>query len=79
MLVSPHKISTIVRVSLMTAGLAGCTGAPRLERTALGCDERLPALCATFGADAQCTCASRNELERFLAGFGGAAWPGAID
>jgi hypothetical protein len=79
MLASEHQISTIVRFSLVAAGLAGCTGAPRLERATLECDERLPALCATFGTDTHCTCASRNDLERFLAGFGAAAWPGAID
>ena len=79
MLMSPLKISTIVRFSLAAASLAGCTTVPRLERAALACHEPQPALCTTFAAHTRCTCAPQDELERFLATFGSAAWPGAID
>ena len=79
MLVSQLKISTIVRFSLLAAGLAGCTAAPQLERTALVCGEPLPPLCGSFADQTQCACASHSELERFLGGFGSPAWPGAID
>jgi hypothetical protein len=79
MLARASRIRTIVRFCLVAAGLTGCSAAPRLDRAALACDEGLPPLCTTFATDARCSCLPRPELERFLGGFGSAAWPGAID
>ena len=73
------RISTIVRFSLATIGLSGCSAAPRVDGTALACDERLPPVCTPFATASQCACVPRAELERFLRGFGSATWPGAID
>jgi hypothetical protein len=73
------KISTIVRFSLIAIGLTGCAGAPRLESAARACNDGAPPLCSSFAAATPCTCVSRTELDRFLGGFGSAAWPGAID
>jgi len=41
------------------------------------CGEGTPAICATLDAEQQCGCVLRSEVDRFLGGFGAAAWPGA--
>jgi hypothetical protein len=62
----------------MLTGMGGCvsTGAvPRVGGADCPPDTRL--VCAVSIAATTCSCETRTHLDRFLAGFGSSAWPGA--
>lgn len=66
---------TIVRffATMLVTSLVGCAATARVPTAGAACavGERL--VCETFAGERDCDCAS---LERTLAAFGTAAWPG---
>ena len=68
-----HKISTIVRISILTVGivLAGCGTlvAPRATLTSQ-CAATQTLMCERFGPEERCTCGDHRRVSGNLAAFG---------
>jgi hypothetical protein len=78
MTIHPPTKSTIVRFKVMAAASlwVGCTATGPAPTAAAPCAAQARLACETFATDRRCECTSRAELERSLAAFGTAAWPG---
>ena len=78
MLSHVREKSTIVRTWVVCAVLTlfGCAAEAPSPAVRAACFATARPVCETFAGERHCDCTSRADLDRALATFGTAAWPG---